>query len=123
MWSSQADKKKDTLKKGKHYEDIACEYLKRNKYSIIEKNYRTRLGEIDLICSHHNELVFVEVKGGKKCPEPFLRVNQQKLHRLERTMRHYLHHQENNYDYIRLDVISISEPDLEIKHFKDVLGY
>jgi putative endonuclease len=123
MWLSQQNKKNDTLKKGRRYEDIACQYLQKNNYRIIEKNYRTRLGEIDVVCSLDNELVFVEVKGGKKSPEPFLRVNQQKLHRLERTMRHYLHHVENDWDYIRLDVISISEPDLEIKHFKDVLGY
>lgn len=123
MWLSEQDRKNGTLKKGKRYEDIACRYLQKKKYRIIEKNYRTRLGEIDLICSFGNELVFVEVKGGKKTPEPFLRVNQQKLLRLERTMRHYLHHYENDWDYIRLDVISISEPDLKIKHFQDVLGY
>jgi len=117
------NKKQDTLKKGRRYEDIACQYLKKKHYHIIEKNYRTRLGEIDVICSLANELVFVEVKGGKKTPEPFLRVHQQKLLRLERTMRHYLHHDERDWEYIRLDVISISEPDLKIKHFKDVLGY
>ncbi|HRW33899.1 MAG TPA: YraN family protein [Thermotogota bacterium] len=116
------DSKAGTLKKGRYYEDIASEHLKRLKYKIIERNYRTRLGEIDLICSEGNELVFVEVKGGKKFPEPHLRVDHQKLHRLEITMRHYLHHTDNNWEYIRLDVISISEPDLQIKHFKDVLG-
>ena len=123
MWLFQTDKKDNTLKKGRRYEDIACQYLKKKKFCIIEKNYRTRLGEIDIICSLHNELIFVEVKGGKNSPEPFHRVNQQKLLRLERTMRHYLHHHEQDWDYIRLDVISISEPDLDIKHFKDVLGY
>src|SRR6056297_2486467 len=91
MWLSKPNKKPGTLIKGRKYEDIACEYLKQKNYRIIEKNYRTRLGEIDLICSLNKELVFVEVKGGKKSPEPFLRVNQQKLQRLERTMRHYLH--------------------------------
>jgi len=112
-----------TLKKGHYYEDIACQYLKRNKYRIIEKNYRTRLGEIDLICTLGNELVFVEVKGGKRTPEPHLRVDQQKLQRIERTMRHYMHHTEREWEYIRLDVISVSEPDMAIKHFQDVLGY
>ena len=119
----QQNNNKDTLKKGKYYEDIACKYLKRNKYRIIEKNYRTRLGEIDLICTLHKELIFVEVKGGKRIPEPFLRVTDQKLQRLERTMRHYIHNNKNEWEYIRLDVISVSEPDLEIRHFKDVLGY
>ncbi len=116
------DRKAGTLKKGHYYEDVACEYLKQKKYKIIQRNYRTQLGEIDLICSKGNELVFVEVKGGKKTPEPFLRVDQQKLQKLENTMRHYLHHTNNDWKYIRLDVISISEPDLDIKHFEDVLG-
>ena len=122
MWLHQKSKN-DTLKKGKRYEELAGQYLENKKYKIIEKNYRTRMGEIDLICTLKKELVFVEVKGGKQSPEPFLRVNRQKLQRLEKTMRHYLHHHENNWEYIRLDVISISEPDLKIKHFKDVLGY
>jgi len=119
----EAHKRNTTLKKGHYYEDIACQYLKKNKYRIIEKNYRTRLGEIDLICSFNNELIFVEVKGGKRTPEPHLRVDRQKLQRIERTMRHYIHHNEREWEYIRLDVISVSEPDLQIKHFHDVLGY
>ncbi len=110
-----------TSNKGAFFEEHACNYLKKMGYKILERNYRTRLGEIDVVCRHKKELVFVEVKGGKKIPEPHLRVNGLKLNKLEMTIRHYIHHKNPDYDYLRLDVISITEPGLEIKHFKDVL--
>lgn len=111
-----------TSSKGAFFEETACVYLEKMGYRIIERNYRTRLGEIDIVCRYKEELVFVEVKGGKKIPEPHLRVTSLKLHKLEKTIRHYIHHKNPVYDYLRLDVVSITEPALEIKHFKDVLG-
>jgi putative endonuclease len=113
---------KNTTTAGKIYEEIACDYLKKNKYKIIEKNYRTRLGEIDIICSKKREIIFVEVKGGKSVPEPYLRVTLSKIKKLQLTMNHYLHHTTIEWEYIRLDVISITEPDKAIKHFKDILS-
>lgn len=47
---------------GEKYEQKAVEYLEKQGYKILEKNYRCKLGEIDLIASHENFLVFVEVK-------------------------------------------------------------
>jgi len=48
---------------GKIGEDIACEYLVDNKYKIIERNFRQKWGEIDIIAKAPNKtLVFVEVK-------------------------------------------------------------
>ena len=48
---------------GKIGEDIACEYLVDNKYKIIERNFRQKWGEIDIIAKASNKtLVFVEVK-------------------------------------------------------------
>ncbi len=48
---------------GKHCEDIAAEYLKRSKYIILKKNFRTHNGELDIICKKDNILVIIEVKG------------------------------------------------------------
>ena len=43
-------------------EKMAQKYLKDNKYEIIENNYYTRNGEIDIIASKNNYIIFVEVK-------------------------------------------------------------
>ena len=44
-------------------EEKACKYLKMKGYQIMEKNYRCKLGEIDIIAKDKNkEIVFIEVK-------------------------------------------------------------
>ncbi len=48
--------------KGKLGEDLAASYLKHKGYSIINRNFTLRGGEIDLITTHQNTLVFIEVK-------------------------------------------------------------
>jgi len=50
------------LFKGKFGEDLACEFLKKQGYKIIERNYRIRGGEIDIIALDEKTLVYVEVK-------------------------------------------------------------
>jgi putative endonuclease len=47
---------------GKFGEDIASKYLKDKGYKIKERNYRTFLGEIDIICEYKGNIIFVEVK-------------------------------------------------------------
>ncbi len=51
-----------TLPIGKHGEDLACKYLEQNGYKILERNYRIRGGEIDIVAKDGEYLVFVEVK-------------------------------------------------------------
>ncbi|MDP2909847.1 MAG: YraN family protein, partial [bacterium] len=43
-------------------ERLAGEFLERKGYEIVERNYRTKWSEIDLICKDKGDLVFVEVK-------------------------------------------------------------
>lgn len=47
---------------GDYGEDIACKFLISKGYKIIDKNFRNRFGEIDLICFKNNILTFTEVK-------------------------------------------------------------
>lgn len=47
---------------GSRYEQRAAQYLEEQGYQILERNYRCRLGEIDLVARDGNYLVFVEVK-------------------------------------------------------------
>lgn len=47
---------------GNYGEEIACEYLKKQGYKILERNYRIRGGETDIVAKEGVTLVFVEVK-------------------------------------------------------------
>ncbi|MDE5909483.1 MAG: YraN family protein [Lachnospiraceae bacterium] len=47
---------------GRRYEDEAAAYLEKNGFIILERNFRCRQGEVDLVGLHENCLVFVEVK-------------------------------------------------------------
>jgi len=47
---------------GKYGEDLACKYLEANGYKIKERNCRTYLGEIDIVCEYKGNIIFVEVK-------------------------------------------------------------
>jgi len=52
----------NNLSLGKKGEDIALDFLKKNGYGIIKRNYRTKLGEIDIIAREKDTLCFIEVK-------------------------------------------------------------
>ncbi|MBP5618294.1 MAG: YraN family protein, partial [Clostridia bacterium] len=47
---------------GERGEKLAARYLRRKGYRILERNFQTRFGEIDLIARKGDQLVFVEVK-------------------------------------------------------------
>lgn len=51
-----------TTSVGNKGEDLACEYLKKQGYKILERNFRIRGGEIDIIAKDKEYLVFIEVK-------------------------------------------------------------
>jgi putative endonuclease len=47
---------------GKHYEALARDYLQQQSLSLLEQNYHSRFGEIDLIMFDRQVLCFIEVK-------------------------------------------------------------
>ena len=53
---------------GKFGEDYAADQLKKSGYKILNRNYRTKFGEIDIIAQKKNEIIFVEVKTRKADP-------------------------------------------------------
>ncbi|MBI2626484.1 MAG: YraN family protein [Candidatus Nealsonbacteria bacterium] len=54
--------KEFNLKTGKLGERIAGEFLEKKGYKILEQNYKTKYGEIDLICQKGDELIIIEVR-------------------------------------------------------------
>ena len=47
---------------GTDYEDIACDYLQKAGYVILDRNFRSKKGEIDIVAKDNDVIVFVEVK-------------------------------------------------------------
>lgn len=82
---------------GNQGESAACDYLKREGYTIIKRNYRTRYGEIDIIAENETHIIFVEVKTRADTPvqklygRPSLAVNAKKRDRLLKCAKKYIH--------------------------------
>ena len=76
--------KKFNLQTGKLGEEIAREFLEKKGYKIIEQNYKTKYGEIDLVCQKGKELVAVEVrtKKGDMFGSPEESLTKKKLHKI-----------------------------------------
>lgn len=105
-----------TLPIGKHGEDVACEYLQENGYKILERNYRIRGGEIDIICKDGDYLVFVEVKTrwSHEYGLPVESITPWKIKHLLKTAQFYLMKIDWGDGPYRLDFISIDYADSEI---------
>lgn len=100
---------------GDHAESIAESFLIKNKFKIIEKNFRTKTGEIDLIADDQGTLVFIEVKFRKSSDfgQPFETVTYKKQQKIIRTAQSYLQKQPKLANKAcRFDVISIHNQDI-----------
>lgn len=75
---------KDVL--GRRGEDLAVDYLTARGYRLIERNWRCRDGEIDIVADDAGETVFVEVKtrSGTGFGHPFEAITPEKLSRMRR---------------------------------------
>lgn len=73
-------------------EELAAAYLTKRRYDILERNYKTRWGEIDIIARDGPTLVFVEVKArrGEGCGLPQEAVGRQKRYKIIRMAQQYM---------------------------------
>lgn len=111
---------------GRNGEDVAVDFLQKEGYSIVERNFRAKLGELDIIAEKDSKLHFIEVKARNSLIKgyPHEAVNAFKLRHLKRTVEFYLLQNKIKAYKLSLDVISILfAPDGTvqwIKHFKNV---
>jgi putative endonuclease len=88
---------------GRLGEDIACNFLRKHKFKIVDRNYRKKCGEIDIVAQKDRKLYFVEVKSvscemskDKVTHEildgyrPEDNIHPQKVRRLRRVMQMYI---------------------------------
>lgn len=99
----------DRISTGRRGEEIALRHLENNGYTILERRFRTRFGEIDLIADEGGDLVFVEVKTrtGHSYGSPEEAVDQRKQRRLVRLASAYLQRRRCGDRSCRFDVVAV----------------
>ena len=105
---------------GKLGEDLACAELTRRGYEILERRYRTRYGEIDIIARSGPSLVFVEVKAreGREFGDGAEAITRRKRRRIAMAAMDYLVRHQKDECPCRFDVVSVmlsgGEPQIEV---------
>jgi putative endonuclease len=96
-------------KVGKKGESIAVRYLKKQGFKVIEQNYRSKVGEIDIIAREKHNLVFVEVKTrrSRSFGSPKWAVTPQKQKAISMAALYYLKMTNQTNAAARFDVVSI----------------
>ena len=120
------EKKKSTRQVGNEGEDRACVFLSENGFSVVERNFRTRSGEIDIIAKKDDVLVFVEVKALPNGNADTLahELDLRKQRKIIKTAYFFLSkHREYNDSKIRFDVIVIDMPGFTpVYHIQDAFS-
>src|SRR3954468_18759923 len=110
------------LRLGKRGENLACQFLKKNGYKILYRNFKGRTGgEIDVICRDRDTLVFVEVKTRTRedFGRPIEAVNREKQNSIARGALAWLRLLDDPDILFRFDVVEViiaegAEPRLQL---------
>ena len=113
---------KNTTSLGRYGEDIACDYLKNNKFKILEQNFYVSHNEIDIIAETEGTLVIVEVKTRRsewQC-RPMDVLTPFKIRNIVMATDSYVRFKRLDMP-IRYDLITIYGPaqNLQIKHYEE----
>lgn len=107
----------NTIHIGSEAESAACTWLQQQGLVIIERNFRCKLGEIDIVAKENQTLVFVEVRqrSGHHFGDGFTSVDYRKQQKLIRTAKRYLQERKIfDQSPCRFDIVSARSPtDLE----------
>jgi putative endonuclease len=105
---------------GEASEALAARLLRKKGYQILATNYRTRLGEIDIIARHGDAIVFVEVKARQslRFGNPKWALTPQKRRKISMVALYYLKKTGQSRSKARFDVVAIHstapQPEVEI---------
>lgn len=105
-------------------EKLAAAYLKQQHYKILKKNYKNKLGEIDIIARDGEEIVFVEVK--TRSMSPYLggqyAVDQRKQFHIMRTAAYFLDTKkiqlQPRFDVLETEVDRLTGKLIHVEHYK-----
>lgn len=90
-------------------EEKATQYLKNKKYQILSQNYKTKVGEIDIVARQKDTVVFIEVKMRETCAfgRPSEAVNIFKQRKIRRAAEEYIICHKLQEKPLRFDVIEL----------------
>jgi len=96
-----------SYEKGRLFEDRAVDFLKSSGYEILERNFKTRYGEIDIIARDGDTVVFVEVRYRKSSAfgSPEETIDLKKIKKIIRTTNRYISMKNLENTDIRFDVV------------------
>jgi putative endonuclease len=102
------NKKTSNQLKGALGENIANNYLLQNDFVILERNWRYKHCEVDIICKKNNTLHFVEVKTrlSSQFGNPEESINEKKMNALKKAAEEYIN-QNPEWKLLQFDVVSI----------------
>ena len=108
-WRKRCPRNETSDAIGKFGEKVAISFLRHQGYQILVKRYRTKLGEIDIVCRQAETLVFVEVKARSHSDfgRPGEFVTSHKQRKITRAALDYLRLLGNPSLYFRFDVIEV----------------
>ncbi|MBI4039612.1 YraN family protein [Candidatus Daviesbacteria bacterium] len=106
-------------------EELACNYLKNHGIKIIQRNYYTRFGEIDIIGQEAGQLVFVEVKTrtSREFGLPEEAITQTKIARMQKAAFLYISYKKLTDQQYRFDAVVIEfagEKLTRLEHLKNI---
>lgn len=109
---------------GKNYEERAAVFLEKQGFRILDRNFRCRQGEVDIVGIHENCLVFVEVKYRKnsRAGMPEEAVGAEKQSKICRTSDYFrMGHSQYGNLQVRYDVVAVLSD--EIRWYRNAFSY
>jgi putative endonuclease len=108
---------------GRHGEDLAAEFLLKEGYEILERNWHFKHNEVDILAKDHDTLVVIEVKtrSGNSYGEPYTAVDFRKQRFLIYAAERYIYAQNLDLE-VRFDIVSIiidRRGNITLEHVKE----
>ena len=102
-----SDKRQNAYRKGLCAETLASMYFSAKGYKILERRYKTRYGEIDILARKGEMLVAVEVKSRQTIEEALYALSAKSRQRIQNSLLHFIadHPEYNDFD-LRFDLFA-----------------
>ena len=99
--------------KGNIAEDKAALFLEDNGFFIVERNFYSRFGEIDIIASKDEVFHFIEVKSGLDYESAIQNITPSKLSKFTKTVNVYLKKNSLNIDFM-IDAVVVTPQNIDL---------
>ncbi len=122
-------RKKRINKRGKYGEDLAARYLETHGYRVLDRNYTTDIGEVDLFVTDEKTLIAVEVKSrlSLEYGTPAEAVGHEKVKKISQVTSQYIKQYRLFGVQVRFDVVEVYLQDKTVNHivnaFDSYLNY